>query len=175
MNALFPRVNRRSAGPPSDYCGKHAGDANPRGIALGKGRTEVGGGHAVSRAAKLSVVASFAPALAAFNCSYAGGLFDGARHDAAYDQRCEQFILKNIETGLVKGRPAANRVDVDEAQWRTLTESHQRKLAAAVRCAAADGLPGELDYGVVHGFQSGDRLAIAAAGRLNVRASARAR
>jgi hypothetical protein len=74
---------------------------------------------------------------------------------------CEALVKKAGEERLVRRRPSPNRIDVDERMWAELPPQSKSILVLAVRCAAQRGSPGEFPYGVVYGFRSGRRLALA--------------
>jgi len=74
---------------------------------------------------------------------------------------CNDLIEQAQREGLVKERPASNRINVDDRRWADFPASSKRGLALAVRCSAYGGAPAELDYGVVYGYRSGKRLAMA--------------
>lgn len=74
---------------------------------------------------------------------------------------CNDLIEQAQREGLVRERPAPNRINVDDRRWADFPASSKRGLAMAVRCSAYGGAPAELDYGVVYGYRSGKRLAMA--------------
>lgn len=78
---------------------------------------------------------------------------------------CDQSLEGLRGTGLVRDRPAANRIDVEEYNWASLPAKDKRLVAAAVRCAMLKGRESEKldDYAVVYGYRSGKRLAMATA------------
>jgi hypothetical protein len=81
---------------------------------------------------------------------------------AAVDPKpCNDLIDQATKKGLVRERPAPNRIDVEDRLWSEFPADSKRGLAMAVRCSAANGTPGQLDYGVVYGYRSGKRLAMA--------------
>lgn len=70
---------------------------------------------------------------------------------------CAVAISAAQDAGLVRDRPKKNRIDVEEAAWSALPAGEKRSLASAVQCFAAP----DHDYGVVYGYRSGERLAMA--------------
>jgi hypothetical protein len=74
---------------------------------------------------------------------------------------CDDLIDQGEKAGLIKERPSAERINVEDRLWAQFPASSKRGLAMAVRCSAKSGAPGELDYGVVYGYRSGKRLAMA--------------
>lgn len=86
--------------------------------------------------------------------------------DAATEARgkaCDDAIDNLRTTGLVKDRPSPNRVDVEELNWAALAAKDKRLVAAGVRCSFLKGRESDRteDYGVVYGYRSGKRLAMA--------------
>lgn len=84
---------------------------------------------------------------------------------AAIDPRpCDAGLSALVETGLIKDRPASNRVDVEEVNWAAMPAKQKRTVAAAVRCSFLRGDIGRTDFdsfAVVYGYRSGKRLAMA--------------
>jgi hypothetical protein len=81
---------------------------------------------------------------------------------ASFDRKpCDDLIASATAARLVKERPTAERVNVEDSLWAAFPASSKRGLALALRCSAHGGSPGELDYGVVYGYRSGKRLAMA--------------
>lgn len=76
-------------------------------------------------------------------------------------QPCDDLIAQAQRKGLVKERPAPNRINVEDALWTEFPAGSKRGLALAVRCSASRGAPSEFDYGVVYGYRSAKRLAMA--------------
>ena len=74
---------------------------------------------------------------------------------------CDDLIKQGEQLGLVKERPSPNRINVEDALWAEFPAGSKRGLAMAVRCSAYGGAPAEFDYGVVYGYRSGKRLAMA--------------
>lgn len=77
---------------------------------------------------------------------------------------CEKALGGLEQAGLIKDRPDANRVDVEEDLWAVLPAKQKRLAAAAVRCSFLKGDIGRTDfnsYAVVYGYRSGKRLAMA--------------
>jgi hypothetical protein len=74
---------------------------------------------------------------------------------------CEKLISQAQSAGLVVERPSAERINVEDRLWADFPASSKKGLAMAVRCVATNGAPGDLDYGVVYGYRSGRRLAMA--------------
>lgn len=74
---------------------------------------------------------------------------------------CDKLIEQAEAAGLVRDRPAANRVDVEDQLWAEMPAQSKRGLALAVRCSFTRGQPrDDLDsYAVVYGYRSGKRLA----------------
>ncbi|MFL6729533.1 MAG: hypothetical protein ACJ8E3_09325 [Sphingomicrobium sp.] len=74
---------------------------------------------------------------------------------------CDDLIEQAENDGLVKQRPSPDRVNVEDRLWAQFPATSKEGLAMAVRCSATRGAPDELDYGVVYGYRSGKRLAMA--------------
>ena len=74
---------------------------------------------------------------------------------------CDDLIAEAQREGLVKERPAPNRINVEDRLWADFPAGSKRGLALAVRNSASRGAPGEFDHGVVYGYRSGKRLAMA--------------
>lgn len=74
---------------------------------------------------------------------------------------CNDLIEQAEKQGLVRERPSPDRINVEDRLWRQFPASAKRGLAMAVRCSASGGVPRQLDYGVVYGYRSGKRLAMA--------------
>ena len=74
---------------------------------------------------------------------------------------CDDAIAGLEATGLIKERPAPNRVNVEDALWAAMPATEKRLVAQAVRCSLTRGKPsvGFDDYSVVYGYRSGQRLA----------------
>lgn len=77
---------------------------------------------------------------------------------------CKLEIGKATLRGIVKSRPAPNRVNVEEFRWRALPATDKEALLALVACDSYGKKPGELtplsDYIVAYGHRSGKRLAM---------------
>jgi hypothetical protein len=74
---------------------------------------------------------------------------------------CNDLIEQAQREGLIKERPSPERINVDDRLWAEFPAGSKRGLALAVRCSATRGAPRQLDYGVVYGYRSGKRLAMA--------------
>lgn len=74
---------------------------------------------------------------------------------------CDDLIEQAAKEGLVRERPSAERINVEDRLWEEFPAGSKRGLAMAVRCSATRGAPQQLDYGVVYGYRSGKRLAMA--------------
>ena len=94
-------------------------------------------------------------------------IFNGQEKEAATPQgavdpkQCDALLDQAQRDGLIKKRPSTERIDVEDRVWAELPADSKRGIALAVRCSAAHGTAGELDYGVVYGWRSGKRLAMA--------------
>ena len=74
------------------------------------------------------------------------------------DRACEALLKSGPVAQIVRSRPAANRLFVDEEAWSALPKDSRRLLVSTVRCAAArEGG----DYAVVYAAGTGRRLALA--------------
>lgn len=85
------------------------------------------------------------------------------RLSAKQRQGCAAAIVQAARSGLVRERPAANRVNVDDGKWRLLPASEKAALLALVACDAFGLAPGELAFSqhtVAYGWRSGKRVAM---------------
>lgn len=78
--------------------------------------------------------------------------------EASHVRACEALVQQARDGGLVVGRPASNRIIVDERRWSDLPAETRRILASSVRCTAKSA---GRAYGAVYGLRSGRRLALA--------------
>lgn len=76
---------------------------------------------------------------------------------------CAQAIDQATKDGIVRQRPAPNRVNVEDAVWQLMAADDKRALLSLVACDAFGKREGDLDlseYVVAYGFRSGKRLAM---------------
>ena len=73
---------------------------------------------------------------------------------------CEALLRSRSVAQVVRSRPAINRLVVDEHAWFALPENSRRLLVSTARCAA---LQEDIDYAVVYGAKTQQRLALASA------------
>jgi hypothetical protein len=109
------------------------------------------------------MIALVAGALLVAAMIFGGGKKEAAAVDptvaAAQAKACDDILNDLVRKGAIKTRPAANRIDVQDRDWAMLPADQKKMIAAGVRCAA--GGVGSDDYGVVYGYRSGKRLAMA--------------
>lgn len=83
--------------------------------------------------------------------------------DSQTRKECGEAIAKAMLSGVVKERPADNRVNVDELAWARMAAGDKTALLSLLACDAygvrADDLA-TLDYVVAYGWRSGKRLAM---------------
>lgn len=82
---------------------------------------------------------------------------------AAVRQQCADVIDLAKKEGVVRDRPAANRINVDELRWAALPASTKTDVLKGLACDAFGVQPddlGAMDYVVAYGFRSGKRLAM---------------
>lgn len=82
---------------------------------------------------------------------------------AAVDPKpCNELLERAEDAGLMRRRPSANRIDVEDLQWAAFPAESKRGLLLALRCSSLNGQPGGAgDYAVAYGYRSGKRLAMA--------------
>lgn len=83
--------------------------------------------------------------------------------DASTRAGCAKAIEDGTKQGIVRKRPSADRVDVEDATWRLMAADDKRALLALVACDAFGKRAGDLDLSehvVAYGYRSGKRLAI---------------
>ena len=78
--------------------------------------------------------------------------------EASHVKACEALMAQAQGNDLVVGRPASDRIVVDERLWVDLPMQSRRILASTVRCTAK---PEGGAYGTVYGLRTGRRLALA--------------
>jgi hypothetical protein len=77
---------------------------------------------------------------------------------------CNRLLHEAEEVGLVRYRPSANRIDVDDRLWAQLPAGSKRGILLALRCSVLDGRRDAEPLGaytVAYGYGSGRRLAMA--------------
>jgi hypothetical protein len=87
--------------------------------------------------------------------------------DAKTIQGCETALKTGERSGLIRKRPKATRLDVEDVAWRLSSADDKRALLALLSCSAfglrADDLSKDLgsdQFVVVYGYRSGRRLAM---------------
>lgn len=83
--------------------------------------------------------------------------------DAKARASCAQAIDQATKDGIVRQRPAPNRVNVEEAAWQLMPADQKRALLSLVACDAFGKREADLDaaeYAVAYGFRNGRRLAM---------------
>lgn len=75
--------------------------------------------------------------------------------------QCAGVISRGISIGLIRARPAANRIDVEDAVWAAMAADVKRIVAIAVLCDMQATGAGVERFSVVYGYRSGRRLALA--------------
>lgn len=71
---------------------------------------------------------------------------------------CEKFLAANARNGLIRGRPSAAQIEVDERIWNELPIKTKRIVLSAVSCAAFRRArpPGDA-YVYATGWRDGER------------------
>lgn len=79
--------------------------------------------------------------------------------------KCEQVIDGAVRSGLVRTRPSAVRIDVEDAIWASAPAREKRVLMEVLACSAFDGIALSSipagDNVVAYGTRSGKRVAMA--------------
>lgn len=79
--------------------------------------------------------------------------------------KCEQVIDVAVRSGLVRARPSAERIDVEDARWAAAPAREKRVLMEVLACTAFDGIAlSSIPAGdgvVAYGHRSGKRVAMA--------------
>jgi hypothetical protein len=82
---------------------------------------------------------------------------------------CNALLRDGEKVGLVRDRPAANRVDVDELVWASLPAKAKEGIVGAVWCSSLGGLPApDNSFGVVYGYHTGKELAVMSEGGVSL-------
>lgn len=78
-------------------------------------------------------------------------------------KQCASLIDLGKKEGVIRERPAANRINVDELRWAALPASTKTDVLKGLACDAfgvqMDDL-GAMEFVVAYGFRSGKRLAM---------------
>lgn len=83
--------------------------------------------------------------------------------DTQTRQGCAQAIGQATKGGVVRQRPAPNRVNVEDAVWQLMAADDKRALLSLVACDAFGKREADLgvsEYVVAYGYRSGKRLAM---------------
>lgn len=82
---------------------------------------------------------------------------------AAKAKICDNALAELGRAGVMKDRPSADTIIVEEDLWAQLPASQKRLFAAAVRCSLLGGTDSDDPFksGFVEGYRSGKELAIA--------------
>lgn len=80
---------------------------------------------------------------------------------AAQIAECSALLEKGKEAGLIKARPSANRINVEDALWRSMPADSKNGMLAALACDAFNATTLSTEQHVVaYGHRSGRRLAM---------------
>ncbi len=72
---------------------------------------------------------------------------------------CAKAIAEMTRTGLIKDRPSARRIDVEEANWAALPSKDKNRLLQFLSCDAyRQTIPPGSESVVAYGYRSGERL-----------------
>ena len=78
---------------------------------------------------------------------------------AAVVTQCRALIGQAAKLGLIRARPSAERIDVEDATWAALPAKAKDRTLQAVACDVWQrAVPPQSDYVVAYGYRSGKRL-----------------
>jgi hypothetical protein len=74
-------------------------------------------------------------------------------------ERCRTLLASVTDSGIIRGRPAPNRIDVDEARWGSLPDRVKDRILRAVTCDLwQTAMPAGSNRVVAYGAASGKPL-----------------
>lgn len=76
-------------------------------------------------------------------------------------RRCNDLVRQAEKAGLIRNRPTSDRIDVEDALWRSLPADSKRGIMLGLACAHYGRPLNGLDYVVAYGYRSGKRVAMA--------------
>ncbi|NBW12160.1 MAG: hypothetical protein EBR82_29435 [Caulobacteraceae bacterium] len=72
---------------------------------------------------------------------------------------CRSLLDKGMKAGIIRGRPAPNRIDVEDSAWRELDARTKEVTLGAVACDVwGRTAPPADEYVVAYGYRSGKRI-----------------
>lgn len=75
--------------------------------------------------------------------------------------QCRDLLQKASSAGVIRERPAPNRINVDEVLWTALSARQKDVTLQAVSCDLwQTAMPSELNHVVAYGYRSGKRIQI---------------
>ena len=121
-------------------------------------------GNAIKIAGLVGVLLVIAQCVQTPNEASAPGVQDAPSLTAEQQRGCTDEIGRKMLSGLVRGRPSPNRVDVDEVRWARIPAGEKEALLTLLACSAYGRSVADLDVSepplVAYGFRSGKRLAM---------------
>lgn len=75
--------------------------------------------------------------------------------------KCDKAVALAVQYRVIRDRPTANRIDVDDALWAQAPAKTKRLTLAAALCSALRGRASmNGDFVAAYGYRSGKRLAM---------------